>query len=91
MMLLEIHVERRNGRENGRGGGREGYREGGTERHIHTENCLSKSMQTESKLTEFEIIRNLMSPNPTEICAASPLRRHSHLLTVMRPVYSAAC
>lgn len=67
--------------------GRKGGTEGGRERHIHTENCLSKFMQTESKLTEFKVIRNLMSPNPTEISAASPIRRHSHLLTVMRPAY----
>lgn len=80
-MLLEIHVERRNGREKGRDGEREGRRD------TYTQNCLSKSMQTESKLTEFKVIRNLMSPNPTEISAASPRRRHSHLLTVMRPAY----
>lgn len=85
-MLLEIHVERRGRREKGR----EGQGEGGTERGrdtYTTENCLSKSTQTESKLTEFEVIRNLMSPNPTEISAASLIRRHSLLLTVMRPAY----
>lgn len=73
------------GKRGGRDGGREERREGGI--HTHIENCLSKSTETESKLTEFEVIRNLMSPNPTEISAASLLRRHSHLLTVMRSAY----